>query len=92
MKVVRSTSPGMRSRSLVSSLTVCSWGGRFMLSRVRLLMCCRGMSMYLHTCRRLPHISIAANLSYAAAAQLTAAGRYQAPKIIGPNTVQMQGF
>lgn len=50
MKVVRSASPGMLSRSLASSALVCAWGGRFMASSVRLLMCCSGMSMYLHTC------------------------------------------
>ena len=50
MNVVRSVRFGIRSRSLVSSLTVWSCAGRFMDSRTRLLMCCSGMSMYLHTC------------------------------------------
>lgn len=27
-----------------------TWGGRFMPRSTRLLMCCSGMSMYLHTC------------------------------------------
>lgn len=40
MKVVRSASPGMRSRSLCSSCSVCAWGGRFMPSSVRFEMCC----------------------------------------------------
>lgn len=50
MKVVRSARPGMRSLSFLSSCSVCARGGRFMPSSVRLLMCCSGMSMYLHTC------------------------------------------
>mmetsp|Transcript_4375 Transcript_4375/g.10938 ORF Transcript_4375/g.10938 Transcript_4375/m.10938 type:complete len:220 (+) Transcript_4375:192-851(+) len=49
MKVVRSTRPGMRSRSFCSRFSVCARGGRFMPSSTRLSMCCSGMSMYLHT-------------------------------------------
>ena len=52
IKVVRRARPGMRSRSVRSSLRVWAWGGRFMARRVRLEMCCSGMSMYLQTCRR----------------------------------------
>lgn len=51
MNVVRSARPGMRSRSLRSSFMVWSFDGRFILSSAMLLMCCSGMSMYLHTCR-----------------------------------------
>lgn len=50
MKVVRKTRSGIRRRSLCSRSRVWPWGGRFMESRVRLDMCCSGMSMYLHTC------------------------------------------
>ena len=49
MNVVRRTRPGMRSRSLRKSASVCARGGRFIASSARLLMCCSGMSMYLQT-------------------------------------------
>lgn len=50
MNVVLSTRSGILDLSFCKSFMVCSWGGLFMLSSVRLLMCCSGMSMYLHTC------------------------------------------
>ena len=49
MKVVRSARFGMRSLSLYSRSSVCARGGLFMRSRDRLVMCCKGMSMYLAT-------------------------------------------
>ena len=50
MKVVRSTRPEMRSRSFLSKVIVCSRVGRAMPKSTMLLMCCSGMSKYLHTC------------------------------------------
>mmetsp|Transcript_17368 Transcript_17368/g.53808 ORF Transcript_17368/g.53808 Transcript_17368/m.53808 type:complete len:212 (-) Transcript_17368:819-1454(-) len=50
INVVRSTRPGMRSRSLPRSFSVCCCVGRFMDSNTRLSACCSGMSTYLHTC------------------------------------------
>jgi hypothetical protein len=49
MNVVRSARPGMLSLSLCSRFLVWAWGGRFMASSVRLLMCC--CSMTIATCR-----------------------------------------
>ena len=50
MKVVRMARSGIRSLSLFKSVSVWSRVGRFMARRTKLLMCWRGMSMYLHTC------------------------------------------
>ena len=46
----------MRARSVRSSRSVCSRGGRFIASRLMLQMCCSGMSMYLHTCAGEAHV------------------------------------
>lgn len=53
MKVVRKTRSGMRALSFFSRSAVCACGGRFIPSRTRFDMCCKGMSIYLHTCRTL---------------------------------------
>lgn len=50
MKVVLRTRSGILALSFFSKLVVCSLGGLFMLSSVRLLICCNGISIYLHTC------------------------------------------
>lgn len=51
MKVVLSTKSGILALSFRSSFSVWARGGRFIPSRVTLLMCWSGISMYLQTCR-----------------------------------------